>query len=133
MAARDAKIFQVNVILIHLRCGDSEDFWRERSEDFQHGEADDFFSGGEYANYSPGECGFKDFTDAIDLVNELRKTHQVRHKIYDGLVDAQLDSKQTVDMWSSAQKKRGEFNALMDKAKTQKMRLIAAVEAGILK
>lgn len=79
------------------------------------------------------EIRFKDGGNTVEKVKKLREIHETRHKIYDNLVDPQLDTDEEHDLWLSANEKRDEFDALLNEAKEIRKHLITAVEENILK
>lgn len=78
------------------------------------------------------EIRFKDSSDTVDEIERLREVHKTRHDIYDVLVDMQLDTDEELSLWDSADRKREEFNSLLDEAKKLRKRLIATLEEDIL-
>ena len=83
--------------------------------------------------FSPAlEIRFKDNSTIKGIIAKLREVHKKRHKVYDGLVDKQLDKPEPLDLWSLAATKRGEFDTLLKEAKKLRKDLMAAVDAEIL-
>ncbi len=76
---------------------------------------------------------FKDNEDATRMINELREKHRDRHKIYDELVDAQLDTAEELVMWDCAHARRKDYDSLLDEAKHLRKDLIDTLEDNILR
>lgn len=89
-----------------------------------------------YGNYQVALDGlkhrFKDNSDALRFIEELKETHEKRHKIYDELVDIQLDTGPGINMWSHASKERVRFNKLLKDAGRLRQEINSAVENEIL-
>ncbi|UCG66225.1 MAG: hypothetical protein JSW12_04105, partial [Deltaproteobacteria bacterium] len=71
-------------------------------------------------------------TKATQLIKDLRQAHKIRHKMYDGLVDLQLDSDPELDMRQHAHAKRKDFNELLSQATRLRQDIISVVETDIL-
>ena len=78
------------------------------------------------------EHRFKNNTEAVKLITDLREKHKKRHKIYDRLIDVQLDTGPNLDMWNLANEKRKEFDELLSRATRLRQDIISAVESDIL-
>jgi len=75
---------------------------------------------------------FEGNTKATQLIKDLRQAHKIRHKMYDRLVDLQLDSDPELDMRQHAHAKRKDFNELLSQATRLRQDIISVVETDIL-
>lgn len=69
----------------------------------------------------------------FDLIGELRSRHAARHRIYDELVDYQLDSTSgDLDLWSEAHERRAEFDQELNEAKRFRQEIVSTVESSVV-